>query len=795
MVNKWWKAFAAVLLAAGLGFGWSLADRHAFTAAPQDSKAAADDKKAPPGAPSVEVSDEHQRVLKETARYLYGVTSPITDRLDQLGYTPPPALAPRWGTVPDYQKLHYAYLAAVNADPQQGGERFLALMSADLSRRHHVAGGLLARHAKRGDDDQAIADYLRWKYGPDRPDGPPPPPPVAFKNPEPDKPPPAVPPGAKNVLRAIERYSTAGVLPWSERTILLRFFKATPERADELLLTQPTFFDALLGAMGDRPAEDHPTILKKIVTAVYQEYPLIEDHPVLSRWIDFNPPELGGSPARRGPPDDSPPPRPKAPARAAEDVTAEQRYERSRQETYKESKDRDFKEMGTKVKDFGGGVLGNTITAKDLPKPLRMRFEPGGGNTGTLHFACEGGRDLRYPLVRAEDAWAAAQIVFAGGWKPGEGIGLVGQKEVGLHWVFGRDGIRVLRKSEVVLHPALVDTELGHAALAVDSAPGQAFRAWLRVLSQGPTVVHEQIEKWVTSHEKVLTSSSYVFTDVPVELTESDGLLLVTASPENAAKLPLTLRRSAFVELRLQTAKDAANPEDRYDRVFAREFYRVVPVLEKASYDLRRVNHFAAVVALVRWAREQGVAHCEGLSDEKPRAQERTPDALVEEFPPATDNQNQVAELARSLNGPRRGMKEPFAYTPIRPVKEADELQDRARRAAEALGQLRKRQAIQAFLDRAGDEWPKALDDLRKEAKDDARKAAAAVAKSEGSKEFSKDEAREVLDLFRLAQFAALAAQLERQLGNRDVGARAQLRSWFLLNYAKMRFEAEAQTK
>jgi hypothetical protein len=787
MTNRWWKGFAAILLAVGLGLSWVTFDQHAAKTAYAGSKAPADDTKAG------KVSDDHRKVLEAAAPYLYGESSPITLRLKQLGYEPPPALAANWERVPDLQKLSYAYAAAKEANPRDGGQRFLALMSADLSRQAPDNDNpLLKEYVNQAKDDKKIAAYLAWRYGVKNPDEPPPDPPLSFANPKPDGPPPAAPPQVMKVLREIEKYSTTGVLPWSESTILTHFFKVTNERADELLLTQRTFLDAMVGAIQDRAVEEHPKILTHLVTAIHQEFPMIDDHPVLKPWISRKPPDVTDAGPRRGPPEDPPPTRPKTPAREAEDVTAEKRHERSMENTYEKPEDRKFEEMGTKVKDFGGGVFGNEVKADGLPKPLRMQFQPGKDNLGTLLFEFAGDKSLKCPNVRSDDAWAAGQIVFAGNWSPGDGIGLVGQKETGIHWVLSTAGLDVLRKSEIVLHPTLVNTELGHAALMVDSIPQRAFQPWLAAMRREPKVVRETIEKWAKSRADRLAHSNYVLTDVPIELSESDGGILLTANPPDAENLPLALRRAAFVELRLQTDVQAEKPEDRYDREFAREFYRVVPQLERASYDMRRINRFASVLALFRWAKEKQIAECDGLPRAKPRARQNTPDAIAERFDRRGDDSIR-ATIVRVI---KEGVTP--VYMPIRSLNEENELKDRARRADESVQRMNQDKTFQALLRKTGVDEERAEKELRKTAEKDIQEANDQIAdwkKNAKVNEWSKEKEWSAFEFLTLDQVAGHSLSIQRELDQVDWEIQDEIRVWYLLNYAKMQFQFEVELR
>ena len=87
---------------------------------------------------------------------------------------------------------------------------------------------------------------------------------------------------------------------------------------------------------------------------------------------------------------------------------------------------------------------------------------------------------------------------------------------------------------------------------------------------------------------------------------EGGRLCPMRSSEAEGAEFPEVIRREAFLELRVEVARFAKRPEDRFDRELAGEFYRLLPTLALASYDLDRINQFAPVLAVFRWAKARG---------------------------------------------------------------------------------------------------------------------------------------------------------------------------------------------
>jgi hypothetical protein len=600
------------------------------------------------------VDKDHQAVLDAAADYLYSPSGELASVLERMGYVPPQAVAEEWRRVPDLQKLMYAYHAAREAGGDEGAGRFLALLSADLSRREPASreDGVLRKSAEAGAADKGIVSFLDGLYGPRRPNDPPPEPPVAFRNPQlpPDRRPPALPESVMRTLLAVEQFSAAGVLASSQSDILIRNFGASEDRAIQLLAESPTFTLAMSRALADRNPAARPQILRDLVTDMYEQFPQVETHAALAPWIDRDRPAGAGRPPRRprdGPSARQAPERAPTPPKPPSGISARQRYDEAIQELNKSKGGTRFEEMGTKVRKFGGVVFGSPVTG-NLPNPRAMAFQAAGVG-GKLVFDFPDGQTLEYPGVLAEDARIAAKMILQGNWTEGQGLGLVGLISDGIHFDINGGRLRLLERRKVILHPDLIDTELGHAMINVDTVPRNQFNPWLAPLAKKNPKANEDVANLLRQRQMLVSTLGYVFTDVPMRLSSDKGQLVVAAGGEGFKGLPPAFARRSFLELRLETDPGAQESADRVDRKFARAFSRVVPTLASVSYDLDRVNRFAAVLSLFRWARLGGVDACRDLPAAGKNAAMPTPDAIATPFVrvPDGDIEGELKDLPR----------------------------------------------------------------------------------------------------------------------------------------------------
>jgi hypothetical protein len=264
---------------------------------------------------------------------------------------------------------------------------------------------------------------------------------------------------------------------------------------------------------------------------------------------------------------------------------------------------RSFRIMSRVAGGFGGVVFGDSITdVPQLPKVTtvgweRDRAEP---SIGRLIFRFEDGSTRFVRSVLLEDVYAARAITFGGvadvpQMKEGEGVGLLGIFDPVEYFDCGETAlIHEGRQWKIVMHPALANTDLGWSTLMTDTLP--------IVRSQFLKLVQENCGPDDLKQAQGLLDAEpgdWKFTDVPL-VVEAEGDELVVcreATPDD--DYPEDLRRQAWIGV-VGFGRGGQAPE------FSDRFYRLVPALVRASHDYDRLNNFAKVFALLRWAKAKG---------------------------------------------------------------------------------------------------------------------------------------------------------------------------------------------
>lgn len=259
-----------------------------------------------------------------------------------------------------------------------------------------------------------------------------------------------------------------------------------------------------------------------------------------------------------------------------------------------------------------------------------MSFTSGTSELGALKVVFENGTEAILPDVTLEEAWSAHQLIFARvatqkQWSPGEGIGLTGLEYNCRAGFLNTTRIHFTKSADherVVLNPVLKDSNLGWSAIATD------IRArYPAVLATGIAAqMHKQelnsdassdIRRLVLRTFAGVPELGWKVMDVPLEMSVENSSILVTRTDPDG-RFPVGLRRVAYLEM---FPKD-----DELAKTFPDRFYRLLPLLSSSFPEYRKVNHFAAVLALVRLTRIDG-----GLFTEPSGARKtsRTPEYVV----------------------------------------------------------------------------------------------------------------------------------------------------------------------
>lgn len=469
---------------------------------------------------------EQDQAVAVLSRYLAGDGWVLDDALSRVGFDPPPALKQEWPGLSPREKVETAVLMAENGEKGQGG-RVLALLSAYLSRLSDpVRAGEqreLNPFLRRFEQDAALQAVLNPdtfpRYFRD--------PPSAGATPVPRRPIPFKPfdeadraklresltPEMNEAITTLGRILEHGPLG-DVATVLNRYCGKTREAARDIHLRVPGFGNALRFVLADLDVPKQGEVIRKMYKDLIDGkhvdyYVLAADDNLKKRYLPEPPPPSGPTLLASS----KPPDRPRGPATTG--TRAADRYVTDLTEKLRPPKDKPkdpepykFDKLRHRTDISGGGLFGSPVNGDDLPKGLkRVTFAPAAADParGEVWLEFAGGQKLAYPAA-AEDVYAAHAMVTArhpngDEWKPGDGVVLVGMTGVGQYLEFGPTAVRRLTRWVVRIHPALQDTDLGHAVVMVDVLPSSGWWALLQGLAPPGVLPNSDggsPERWTT---------------------------------------------------------------------------------------------------------------------------------------------------------------------------------------------------------------------------------------------------------------------------------------------------------
>lgn len=585
-------------------------------------------------------SDEHGKAIAALAEYFGASGDAVTRSLDSYGYKPPVPL-PTWQRFPVIKKLEYACAAAETADPNGGGDRLLALLSQNLAQQYESV-----RHTPE------LRSFVGSQQTTRR---------IEFKNPPPGTI--QVRPLPKKITRAIDKIAeyTAASPIGDPQSILVKHFDLTREQAYDVLRQSNSHAEAFKLALNNHvPKERRRVVIAKLANDVSQHYESVHYEPALKSYlllpvVDTKPERRNGDdsthpqgPLNSGPRTPQPKPdapgggnafeRPQPPERTQGTPDAGSRYGSFVEQNYKKPGSRIFRNMSVRSKGFGGFggvVFGNDVTGdRKAPRLVAVSFE-NGTMAETVNIRCTFSDNsiAVYPDVRIEDAYAAYKIVVSGieslpPLAKGEGVGLVGldteQRSPNVECQLTGFKLKEGVDFNIILHPALVDLDTGWAAIMGDALPIER-EALLKSIEKTSGLsgrdAFDQLFKSLEYSSNVKDLGTWKVVDVPMTIRKEGQRIVVMRTAETNRHFPEGMRRTAFIEMRYLiedsrepkkrgSSPSSAQPSDddtsnSYDKDFAEAFYRLLPLLAKASYDYRRLNEFAAVLGVFRWAKQQ----------------------------------------------------------------------------------------------------------------------------------------------------------------------------------------------
>ncbi|MDT8389886.1 MAG: hypothetical protein RRC34_05185 [Lentisphaeria bacterium] len=289
--------------------------------------------------------------------------------------------------------------------------------------------------------------------------------------------------------------------------------------------------------------------------------------------------------------------------------TAETTYRQFQLAAYG-NRSRSYSDMVDYRGGFGGVIFGNEVGGADNPvKSIHWRQDTKNGYFGDLVLVTDANNEFVLPRVTMEDAYAAWRIVFkqSGGWTEGEGLGLVG--------IFNRQSCVWADKNlfkdlggwfGVVMHPAIINTDLGWSALMVDAGP-IADKALVKLVEAHSGSANARKVAAFFSQEALGT---WKITDVPVSIRLSRSRIMVENTKTQSADYFLTL-----VPFPMDSSE---KPSVSWRNTYTRGFEETLPFLVKSSADFEHVNRFAKIFAVFRYAKSRGAQYPENYAIPKP---------------------------------------------------------------------------------------------------------------------------------------------------------------------------------
>ena len=520
--------------------------------------------------------------------------------LTDVHFPVPQNLARVWNSYPEHRKLIVATASAHAADPAVGADRLLAMLAYSLSRR--------------GDPiefDPALQSLRTGKYyGPAKT--------ITFR-----KLPAATSPSGMlsarhhEAVRAISKYLQLGLLG-TPQTVIARYTGTTLDHAFDLLEHSSSAEAALQKAFEGITHDRREVMLQRLVADAVKINPAVKYESALapllhSAFISDPPTDAGPGPGF------VPPNRPSGAGGggggggtslvANGDVEAS--FKELVQQSYPRPEDKAFKSMRTSRKGFGGVIFGSDVSrSPSLKRINRISYEAGTGDLGTLVITFHDGGRATMRHVSADEAKAAYQLLFgtaSAEWQEGQGIGLTGLTNECRAGQTAQPSVRDDRTENherVILNPVLKDSVLGWSAIATDIQARQpALVARMVRDSLAPTAGEKYADLTALSVFKTLAPvfwKGWKITDVPLKLSVERGQVYFARADEGQ-KFPDGLRKVAYLEM-------TPFVKDSFETSFRDPFYRIEPVLIESIPYFHQINHFAAVLALVRVAKRDGAS-------------------------------------------------------------------------------------------------------------------------------------------------------------------------------------------
>ncbi len=517
-----------------------------------------------------QVSHNNSEAIELLAGLCNSGVDKTSSMLEEIGFVVPSNLKSEWKAFPAIRKIETAYFAAESIS-KKNGQQMLALMSQNLAQQYESI------HF-----EPALKDFLKEKmsyrslqFGTlivDVGESP-----LDIK--------------LKNAISSICKYSDANLLGGAQG-ILKHKFGLSDEVLYDVLRKARSNTDALaIGLSKSKVPPSFQERLKGIVKEITSSYEAARYDKDLLKVLNKDTPKphvpIAAVNGARG---------------KSMQANLNKSYRKFRQISYPSGFA--FKTMRVNIRGFGGVIFGNEFISDINVQLNSMQFIPdkNNQNIGVWQFIFSDNSIKTISPVLAEDLFIAERIIFGVkdhdvSFNHGEGVGLVGISEP---LQFMDSNFMVNRRFKIITHPSLYNRELGACAAAVDAIP-ITKKGLLEKLSK-ELEIKELNEFKVWSLD---SASTWKITDVPLSISFNDQDEIVTTRIDCPSGG--NCRNSYLMMTGFYDSKEYP--------IEVTSFYSALPTLTKYSPEYARINQFAKIFTIMRWATSLGVSFQHPLNE------------------------------------------------------------------------------------------------------------------------------------------------------------------------------------
>lgn len=522
--------------------------------------------------------------VESLAKYAHPSSNKTELALKKIGFQPPAYMSSKeWTSFPAIRKIETAFFSAENKAKGNGG-KFLALLAKNLSQEYESASTEPSFKSLKQYNPNSFSGFRAISKS------------KLAKS--------SLPDDMRKAISGISKYTDNGAMG-GVRSILKHKLNLPEKQVYEILRTSKSNAEVLekgLSSYSSDPVKQRNK-LKGLVTDLQNSYDGAKKEPAFQKFLGKDQMALNQSNqssrfVRSTTESNAETARTvkDANTRAAQARSAGvNRYNEFQVREYPDINSRKFRRMKINVRGFGGVIFGNEVSLdQQVGKIELIRWIPHSyvdssklaSRFGSLEFYTTTGEEFVLNSVNLEDVYAAYHIYYDP--IPGMEAAAIDQG-IGLAGIYNRSFAEDGAKWDVVLHPALINLELGNAAVMADVLPLLKEKVRENLRDFASTDESVQWDLWSPPATwKVMDVPMLVYREGnSLEVRRNDSLY--SPSAKDALISMFGFRQTYF------GFGDDAYQSEEEDR-----FYDLVPALTKATYEYDRINDFAKVAALVR---------------------------------------------------------------------------------------------------------------------------------------------------------------------------------------------------